>query len=94
MLNIGFDGLAQLDRKLLDSQNKTYIQSFEDLCTCVNKGKTVYFTTDDVYGTIQMNEEARFLITVASEKEVDKIEGSKLKLQNVYFYLKKAMFLL
>ncbi|WP_349409791.1 hypothetical protein [Pseudalkalibacillus sp. SCS-8] len=93
MLNIGFDRFAEIDQNIFESQNKTYIQSFEDLCTCVNDGKTVYFTTDDIYGTIEMNEEAKFLITVASEKEVDRIEGTKLKLQNVYFYLKKGMFL-
>ncbi|MCF6136374.1 hypothetical protein [Pseudalkalibacillus berkeleyi] len=93
-MNIGFDRFAQIDRQTLDRQNKTYIQSFEDLCTFVDKGETVYFSTEDVYGTIVRKEEANFLITVASDKNVDRIEGSKLKLQNVYFYLKKAMFLL
>ncbi|WP_443143307.1 hypothetical protein [Pseudalkalibacillus sp. R45] len=94
MLNIGLERFAQMNKTLLESERKTYIQSFEDLCSQVSEGRTVYFTTDKMYGTIESNGDAKVTITVATEKEVDRIEGTTLKLQNVYFYLKKTLFLL
>ncbi len=93
MLNIGLERFAQVNKTVVESENKTYIQSFEDLCSQIREGKTVYFSTEELYGTIERNGEARITITVATEKEVDRIEGTTLKLQNVYFYLKKTLFL-
>lgn len=90
---LGVEQLANLHSENFKFR-KTYIQSFEDLCAFVNNGETVYFQTNEVCGSIELKHKAQVLITVASEEEVDYLEGTLRKLQNIYFYLRSKLFLL
>ncbi|WLD94270.1 hypothetical protein [Alkalihalobacillus sp. AL-G] len=94
MLKLGFDHFTQIKKEIVEGTSKTFIQSFEDLCDLINIGKTVYFQTDDGYGTIKKSNESKVFITVASSNDVDQFEGTARKLQKIYFYLQGAFFIM